>query len=299
MDSNNIKNNKRLKSMLKRIIHIIRSTPHAIHMYMYRQRKPWIAQGKYGLYYRIIPNSALEYHIVQFGIFNDWIAIHLSDLLSKDSVVLDIGANVGLLTLPFSKQVPQGKIYAFEPDNVARESLEENIRLNKLINVIVFPFALQDDVARKSITFYKRETKDADGLTNKGLSSIEAIEKFTIETVRVPATTVDAIISNQKINHIDFIKIDVEGAEVKVLKGARNTIKKYMPIILYEYSTTIDILASSHNSEESFLFLKQLGYKQYEIVNERKFRLLKQPEVISGSNILCFPSNKIPNIVKS
>jgi len=62
----------------------------------------------------------------------------------------------------------------------------------------------------------------------------------------------------------------------------------------YEYSTNIDRLTGAQNTKACFLFLQQLGYVQYELVDEKWFRLLRQPEDIPGSNILCFPDGKIP-----
>jgi hypothetical protein len=132
---------------------------------------------------------------------------------------------------------------------------------------------------------------------NKGLSSIEDIEQFTVKTVKVPATTIDAFVAKHKLKRVDFIKIDVEGAEAKVLKGSKKTIKEFKPIIEYEYSTIIDQLAHSQNTKECFSLLQQLGYVQYEIVNEKCFRLVRHPGSMPGSNILCFPGGKVPDII--
>ena len=204
-----------------------------------------------------------------------------------------------MLTLPFAKtHVPQGKVYAFEPEDKSRRILEENIQLNKLKNVVVSPYALQDNPAKKSVSFNIRETIDGDGLMNRWLSSVEDIKQFSVKTVTVPATTVDEVVKELKIEKVDFIKIDVEGAEIKVLRGAKGTIKKYMPIIQYEYSTTIERLAKSRYSHESFEFLKKHGYAQYEIAEESILVRLREPGDIPGSNILCFPKGrtlKVPN----
>src|SRR6266851_3121892 len=114
--------------MIRRALYITKSFPHRTRMMFYRRRKPWIARGKYNLLYWIMPESALDYQIVKYGILNDWIATQLTQLISENGVVLDIGANEGLLSLPFAKaHVPLGKVYAFEPEDTARHLLEKNI----------------------------------------------------------------------------------------------------------------------------------------------------------------------------
>ncbi len=281
--------------MIKRLTEILIRIPHRIHMSIYRKKKPWIAKGKYSLRYWIDPSSALEYHIVKYGILNDWIGTHLSELIPNDGIVFDVGAAFGDLTLPFAKaHVPNGVVFAFEPNTSQRIFLEKNLKLNKLKNVVIFPEALQDNKSVRSILLNIRETLDGDGLINKGLSSIEDIKLFTKSSIRVPATTLDQIVQSKKLKRVDFMKIDVEGAEFKVLKGAVKTIKKFAPIIEYEYSTAIDSLAQNHNSLESFRLLKKFNYVQYEIVNEKFLKKITIPRNIFGSNIICFPKNRIP-----
>ena len=115
-----------------------------------------------------MPDSALEYHIAKKGISSDWIATHLSNLIPPMGIVFDVGANVGTLSLPFAKaHAPQGLVYAFEPDDEARELLEKNISINKLTNILTLPYALQENPEKKSVTFHIREVVDGDWLTNK------------------------------------------------------------------------------------------------------------------------------------
>ena len=144
-----------------------------------KRKEPYILKGEYDLSYQIDPNSALDDHIVKHGIFQDWIATKLGELINKNGIVLDIGANVGLLTLPFAKKhVPKGRVYAFEPDIENYKQLEKNIDLNSLSNVIPQFIALQDNSSIKEIEFFHRRVIDGDKLTNRGLSTLEKNSDF-------------------------------------------------------------------------------------------------------------------------
>jgi FkbM family methyltransferase len=250
--------------------------------------EPYILKGKYDLFYEIHPKSALDDHIVKHGIIQDWIAVHLEELVNEDGIVLDVGANSGLLTLPFAKKhVPKGMVYSFEPDMENYKQLERNIELNHLSNVVPLRIALQDDPSINETEFYIRRAIDGDKLTNRGISSLEKIALHKIDHITVECSTVDKIVTQKQLPIVDFIKIDVEGSEYKVLKGSIDTIKKYHPIIHYEYSDTLDKLTNFSNTSKSFSFLDELGYKQYIIHKEKNLiELKKHNSTLEDCNIL-------------
>jgi len=234
----------------------------------------------------------LDYHITQHGIIQDWIAIKIKDLVSKNATIFDIGANVGLLTLPFAKQIPDGMVYSFEADSDNYSKLETNVKINNFKNVKTFHKAIQDDPNKKTITFYKRRAIDGDKLVNNGLSTLEKIDLHVVDSVEVGCSTIDNFVSENNVQSLDFIKIDVEGSEIKVLKGGIKTIQSRQPIILYEYSTTIDKLSNSENSQQSFDFIQELGYTQFVIQNENKLvRLDSYDPKLDSVNVIAFPRN--------
>ena len=265
-----------------------------------KNKNPYILKGIYDLYYQIYPNSALDDHIVKHGIIQDWIVTRLDEFIKEDGIVFDIGANVGLLTLPFAKKhVPNGKVFAFEPDMENYEQLEKNIQLNSLLNVYSYSIALQDDSSIKSINFYLRRAIDGDKLTNRGLSTLEKMSNHNISSNVIPCSTIDQIMNENKLFQIDFIKIDVEGSEFKVLTGGISTIEKYKPVIMYEYSVVIDKLTKSENTFNSFQLLKNLGYVQYKIFAEKSLLNLNSYDPnLESANIIAFHESNIPNKLK-
>ncbi len=262
----------------------------------FRKKDSDIIVGKYGLRYLFMPDSALDDHVLRYGILRDWIAIHLGEIVNSEGVVFDIGANVGLLTIPFAgKHVKNGMVYAFEPDfgNVCQ--LFCNVRINHLKNVVIEPKAVQDRVDLENVSFHIRRAVDGDGLVNQGISTLQPTEMHNQEIVRVSATTIDKYVVDKGIRRLDFIKIDVEGSEYRVLTGGRKTIQDLKPIILYEFSNELDRLTKTDNSIQSYRFLDALGYKQFELVDESYLQEINDPPHDRfGCNIICFPPSKLP-----
>jgi len=129
-------------------------------------------------------------------------------------IVFDIGAYVGDTALWFSKAVaPQGNVYAFEPEPSNFEKLKANLERNKVTNVIPLQLALSENEGEMQIA------------SGRGSSTITQTGTGT----SVKVTTIDRFVEANKLPRVDFIKMDVEGHELKVLAGARETIKTFKP----------------------------------------------------------------------
>jgi len=129
-------------------------------------------------------------------------------------VVFDIGAYVGDTALWFSKAVgSHGKVYAFEPEPRNFEKLKANLERNKVTNVIPLQLALSENEGEMRVA--------------TGGSSSTMTQAGTGTLVKV--TTIDKFAEANKLPRVDFIKMDVEGHELKVLEGAHETIKTFKP----------------------------------------------------------------------
>jgi len=256
---------------------------------------PKIKNGKFGIRYILYPESALDRHIRKYGIFQDFMTTRAKELLPQNGIIFDIGANIGLMTLPLAVlAVPKGGVYAFEADFPIAARLQVNVDINYLKNTHVIPKVVQDNPDLKEITLYRRRAIDGDNLINEGLSSTAKIPLHTVSEYTVMCTTIDAFAKEQKIDRVDLLKIDVEGTEIKVLRGGDHCIDQYRPIIIYEYSSIIDELSRSDNSPKSFEFLGAKGYVQFEIFNERQLKKINKPNTgIKSSNIIAFPQERI------
>lgn len=246
-----------------------------------------IFEGKFNIRYSLNKFSALDHTILNNGILDDYI-LKNSFLQNDEPVIIDVGANVGYISLPLAKIFPNSKIYSYEPDSRVFKKLVKNLELNgDIINIFPYELALQDkDIS--SINFYTRDLLDGDFKINMGLSTLSNISLGKVKKSIVSASTIDNQVKKLKIKHVDFIKIDVEGNELKVLKGAIKTINAFNPIIQYEFSTAIDKLQGFNNSIQCFNFLSDLGYIQYQLLNETTMELLDKPSsILDNINVLC------------
>jgi FkbM family methyltransferase len=255
--------------------------------------------GRYGITYYIDHRSALDKHIIDHGILQDWSVNQINNLVNSNAVIFDIGANVGLTTLPFAKQVPEGMVYAFEPDRENFEQLSKNVKINSFRNISLHKIALQDNEKQTSSKLFIRRAIDDDKLINRGLSTLEKFEIHNKDTEVINTTTIDRFVKESCITKLDLIKIDVEGSESKVIEGGKSTIEKFHPIIIYEYSTIIDTLINSPNSYKTFNMLDLLGYRQYLIKNESDLQLVKEYDPkIEAANVLAIHNQRSPTKLK-
>ena len=176
----------------------------------------------------------------------------LFSVLEDDAVILDIGANIGWYSLLFSKRLPRSTIYSFEPIEDTYKHLSKNIALNGASNIFPFNLGLSDKEGH--ITYYYF----AGG-------SVLASEKNLIGCSKAKETickvdTLNHFLSHQNINKLDFIKCDVEGAELFVIRGGIDIIKKFSPIIFMELFERWALQFNYHPNDVINL-LKDLGYE--------------------------------------
>lgn len=268
------------KSILNKIRYII-------YKIFFKLSKEFIFEGKFNIRYNINKYSALDEIILNTGFLDEYI-LKNSFLQNEKPIIIDVGANVGYISLPLSKIYPHSRIYCYEADSRIFKKLIKNLKLNRdVTNVFPYEIALQDkDI--ESVNFYQRDLLDGDFKINLGLSTLSDVSHGKVKKYNVRASTIDNQVKELNIKHVDFIKIDVEGNELKVLKGAIKTIKDFNPIIQYEFSKTIDELQGFDNSIQCFNFLRDLGYLQYELLNETEMILLDSPNTSCDNvNILC------------
>ncbi|MBA2621014.1 MAG: FkbM family methyltransferase [Acidobacteria bacterium] len=186
------------------------------------------------------------------------------EYLREGMTVFDVGANIGELTLLFSRFIGNGKVHAFEASSTVYKKLElvcgaaerRNVRLNNL--------ALSDKNGTIRLHVYDGayssfNSQAARPLKKYGLD----IEPIAIE--EIAATTVDDYCERENIESIDLLEIDVEGAELQVLRGARNMLRqKRVRCLTFEFGqTTFDM---GNRPEEIEDFLKEIDYKIRNII---------------------------------
>lgn len=151
-------------------------------------------------------------------------------ILAPGMVFIDAGANDGIFTLFAAQRVgPQGKVWAFEPSEREFTRLEQNVALNELQNVNAFRVALADTEAEQDLMIagYEHEGQNTlGGFVHQGVR--------LMRTERVAARRLDSLVQEAKLPTVDVIKLDVEGAEHRVIEGARTVLAQFRPVVLFE-----------------------------------------------------------------
>lgn len=154
----------------------------------------------------------------------------LNEALTSGMVFVDGGANEGLYTLFASRRVgAHGAVLSFEPSQREFDRLAKNISLNDLANVRLFRAALADQNGESDlhIAGYEHEGQNTLGeFVHEGV----ALER----TERVALCTLDNVVAGEHLTRLDVLKLDVEGAEFRVLLGARQVLQKFRPIVIFE-----------------------------------------------------------------
>jgi FkbM family methyltransferase len=191
----------------------------------------------------------------------------LKSLLNQDSIILDIGGNIGFYTKAFATFVgPKGHVYSFEPDLINFRYLK--MELNGLTNVSLF----QKAVASESgiLTLYTSELLNVDHRTYK---TDNYKEEYSVEK-----TSIDDFVAG-KFN-VDLIKMDIQGFEMEALKGMKQTLVNNRNIILFTELWPWGLIQAGSNVAEVFDFISELEFKIYK-VNLTSLSILSREEAIN------------------
>lgn len=227
-------------------------------------------------------------HIYWFGSYNLDLAKVLDRVLSPGMVVMDAGANVGEVALMAAHRVaPTGQVFAFEPLSTIRRELQSNLALNPDAPIDVIPQGLSD-IARTA-TVYGNEVSDDAGAVNHGLASLYpqvSGTRHAAETISL--TTLDLWASENNPKRIDLIKIDVEGEELSVLKGASEALHNYRPHLVVEVQRDT-CEAAGYTPADILIFLKALNYRFFRIRRRGRLRRIEVDDLSRFQNVLCVP----------
>jgi FkbM family methyltransferase len=177
-------------------------------------------------------------------------------VINEGDVVMDFGANLGYHTITMASFIGnKGKIHSFEPQRIIFQQLNCNVFLNGLDNVYTYNLAIGESESEVFI-----DSPDFHNImpmyTNIGNTSINTNKMGTM----VKQISLDSL----KLSQVNFIKMDVQGSELNILKGGKNTILKYKPFIFIEIEER-QLKLFNITSKELINYTKQLGYEMYRI----------------------------------
>jgi FkbM family methyltransferase len=198
-------------------------------------------------------SSTLEWQLWAFGSYEPHLAELFRHLVRPGDRCVDVGANVGVHTVRLARLVGRdGVVLAVEPDPDVVWRAQRNITLNGLANVRVISAAASDLAGEMRL--YRPSPRD----TNRARASLYHHPYLTGVATTVPVVTVDGICADAPVA---LIKVDVEGHEAAVLRGAANTIARYAPSLIFEYAPELlgDVV------QPPFCWLTERGYAVFRI----------------------------------
>lgn len=207
--------------------------------------------------------------------------IYFRDIIPDGGVILDIGANIGVMTVHLARSHKNSRVYAFEPIPHNIKTLERVIRHYKLNNVEVIKTALGNSIGEIEMVMPVQKSARLQGLSHVIHDSITELnegEKFTTQL-----TTLDTFIKQHQItSKISAIKLDVENFEFYVLDGGRETIAANRPIVYCE-------LWENDNRDKCFALMQEFGYEIKVLQSEKLCKF--EPEIHKTQNFFFVPAS--------
>lgn len=207
--------------------------------------------------------------------------------VNTNSIIVDVGACYGEYTLVCASKATNGIVIAIEPNPYHFELLKKGVEANNLKNVILINKALTNKEGKSD--FYMGD-KHLEGSTLFKDKMIQEIGNQSYKKIEIKTITLDKLLADLKISHIDILKIDSEGAEVKILKGAMRTLINCNKLKML---TEFGCIAISSSREIPIEYLKFLigRFKDVTIVGgetgEDENRIINKNNIESKCKIVC------------
>ena len=216
------------------------------------------------------------------GTYDSMTSTVLGKFLDEGSVAMDIGANVGALTLLMAKICGSGRVIAVEPGPPTRSRLMKNLELNPKLrkSITVFPVGASDKPGK---LFWSEDPRNRG---NAGLLNGSGTE--------VDVVTLDDIVARARLTRLDFIKIDVEGMEYEVVKGGLASIQKYRPLVYYETLEPFRTFRKFDIYGEIFEAFHSMRYRHFYFKKNGNMIEIKNMGKLHSSNALAMPAEKAP-----
>jgi FkbM family methyltransferase len=176
--------------------------------------------------------------------------------LKPGDTAVDVGAHIGFFTLQMAAAVgPEGHVYAFEPLDANADLLERSLAENRFADRVTFQRAAVGDATGTATLTFPTETLNSGGayLLREGTAPLAGNQKKS-----VPVVALDALPLRRPVR---FIKMDVEGAEPQVVRGAERLLREDRPVILSELHPTQLDRASGTTADAFLAQMKALGYR--------------------------------------
>lgn len=233
----------------------------------------------------------MQRRIFWMGYYSREVIAFLARNLRHGMVAIDVGANIGEITMVAAKRVGRtGKIISFEPVDAIAEELERNVARNHLEQVTVVRLGLSDtdSIAPIYPSCGQGDAHDE----HHGLGSLYGSATGSAPLQTIELVTLDSYLEKHPVSRLDVIKIDIEGAELPCLMGASRTIAHHRPILIVEIQEHSSH-AAGYRQTDILDYLISFGYNFYAIGRKGTLRELQARMLSSYQNVVCIPTHAV------
>lgn len=185
-----------------------------------------------GIAYEVDLREGIDLSLFLFGAFQRHVLETVRRLVPPDGVVIDIGANIGAVTLPAAAHVTHGQVYAFEPTDFAWSKLVRNLELNPQLRDRVTP--VKSFVADAEASESRMIAYSSWPVVHEPEAELHPVHKGAAKSAACGQTTLDRFVRERGLTRLSLIKIDTDGHEFAVLSGAMETLRRFRPVVLFE-----------------------------------------------------------------
>jgi len=263
----------------------LRAIAHAVRAQLLRDRCIVIEDFDNDLRFACNLNEHMGSQIYWRGCYS-WGQLRVLDRILEDRMVfVDAGANQGEFSVFAAKRLPNGRVIAFEPVAELRSRLTSNLELNSFDNVDVVDKALW--WTNELLELHRHNGTYDDGSINEGLGSLFGSDGLAGDTETVECIPLDEALEALAIDRVDVIKIDVEGAEPALLRGAAGVIERDRPILFVEADQRQASAAGTNL--DSLLDDLELRYFVEVIDRDGSTSPLQRSTMRTHEDLLCLP----------
>lgn len=210
----------------------------------------------------------------------------LPEILTNTPIIFDVGANRGNYSRNIKKRFPNSKIYCFEPNPYIFEKINEN----KENNLLAFNIGMSSKEGEQKMFLSKDDINGELSSLNEDVIKVIHQQKNT-NSVNIKTTTIDKFCKDKQINNIDLLKIDTEGHELEILKGASAMIaQKRIRVIQFEFNE-MNIISRTF-LRDFYDLLKEYDFyrlSEKELIDIRKYKTIN--EIFRFQNIVAILKN--------
>jgi FkbM family methyltransferase len=238
-----------------------------------------------GFVMKLDTNDWVQKAIYEYGCYEQKDVLALLSLMSQNGIFFDIGANVGVYSLNFSKKAK--KVYSFEATEKTYNHLLETISMNKIKNIHHNFNAVHSESGIDIEIWQGERVLGSDNDGNNGMFNTDGKGSVMVNTVK--SVAIDDFVRDNNIEQIDIMKIDIEGNELNALKGAKESILRFRPIILCEINPEMNEKAGYTSKELLDFFVCILNYVP-KFFQQNMFSLANENRIINSQcNVFFFP----------